>query len=82
MINLVINSPSYFVDNMCMLCVRVDFEMLDLIIVWYIIKVDFCMQIWTPKIKIFVVGVVVIIANNIDQNLKVERTTKSVLSYT
>jgi len=34
------------------------------------------MQNLTPKIKIFILGVVLIIANNIDQNLKVERTTK------
>jgi hypothetical protein len=60
-----------------MLCVRDDFEMPNLIIVWYIIKVDFCTQIWTPKVKIFVVGVVFIIANNIDQNLKIVRTTKN-----
>jgi hypothetical protein len=49
----------------------------NLITIWYIIKVDFCMQNLTPKIKIFILGVVLIIANNIDQNLKVERTTKS-----
>jgi hypothetical protein len=80
MINLVINSPSNFVDNICMLCVGVDFEMPNLIIVWYIIKVDFCMQIWTPKIKIFVISVVLIIVNNIDQKLKVERITKNVFT--
>jgi hypothetical protein len=37
----------------------------------------FCMQNITHKIKIFILCVVLIIANNIDQNLKVERTTKS-----
>jgi len=37
------------------------------------------MQNLTPKIKIFILCVVIIIANNIDQNLKVERTTKSEL---
>jgi hypothetical protein len=42
--NLVINFLSYFVDNMCILCIRVDFEMPNLVTVWYIIKVDFCMQ--------------------------------------
>jgi hypothetical protein len=62
---------------MCMLCIRVDFEMPNLITIWYIIKVDFCMQNLTPKIKTFILRVVLIIANNIDQNLKVERTTKS-----
>jgi hypothetical protein len=75
MIKLIINFPSYFV-NMCMLCIRVHFEMPHLITIWYIIKVDFCMQNLTPKIKTFILGVVLIIANNIDQNLKVERTTK------
>jgi len=60
-----------------MLCIRVDFEMPNLITIWYIIKVDFYMQNLTPKIKTFVLGVVLIIANNIDQNLKVEKTTKS-----
>jgi hypothetical protein len=35
------------------------------------------MQNLTPKIKTFILGVVLIIANNIDQNLKVEITTKS-----
>jgi hypothetical protein len=35
------------------------------------------MQNLTPKIKTFILGVVLIIANNIDQNLKLERTTKS-----
>jgi hypothetical protein len=60
-----------------MLCVKVGFEMLNFITFWYIIKVDFCMQNLTPKIKIFILCVVLIIANNIDQNLKVERTTKS-----
>jgi hypothetical protein len=60
-----------------MLCIRVGFEMPNLITVWYIIKVDFCMQNKTPKIKIFILGVNLIIANNIDQNLKVEWTTKS-----
>jgi hypothetical protein len=35
------------------------------------------MQNWTPQIKIFILGAILIIANNIDQNLKVERTTKS-----
>jgi hypothetical protein len=49
----------------------------NLITIWYIIKVDFCMQNLTPKIKTFILRVVLIIANNIDQNLKVERTTKS-----
>jgi hypothetical protein len=77
MINLVINFPIYFVANTCMLCIRVGFEMPNLITVWYIIKVDFCMQNKTPKIKIFILGVNLIIANNIDQNLKVEWTTKS-----
>jgi hypothetical protein len=60
-----------------MLCIRVDFEMPHLITIWYIIKVDFSMQTLTPKIKTFILGVVLIIANNIYQNLKVERTTKS-----
>ncbi len=76
MIKSIINFPSSFV-NMCMLCIRVDFEMPHIIPIWYIIKVDFCMQNLTPKIKTFILGVVLIIANNIDQNLKVERTTKS-----
>ncbi len=76
MIILVINFASYFVDNTYMLCVRVGFEMPNLITFWYIIKVDFCMQNLTPKTKIFVLCVVIIIANIIDQNLKVERTTK------
>jgi hypothetical protein len=76
MIKLVINFPNYFVDNTYMLCIRVGFEMPNLITIWYIIKVDFRMQNLTPKIKIFILGVVLIIANNIDQNLKVERTTK------
>jgi hypothetical protein len=62
-----------------MLCIRVDFEMPYLITIWYIINVDFCMQNLTPKIKTFILGVVFIIANNIDQNLKVKRTTKSEL---
>ncbi len=35
------------------------------------------MQNLTPKIKILILGVVFIIANNIDQNLKVEKITKS-----
>jgi len=74
MIILVINFHSYFVDNTYMLCVRVGFEMPNLITFWYIIMVDFCMQNLTPKIKIFILCVVLIIANNIDQNLKVERT--------
>jgi len=56
-----------------MLCIRVGFEMPKLITIWYIIKVDFCMQNLNPKIKKFIFGVVLIIANNIDQNLKVER---------
>jgi hypothetical protein len=60
-----------------MLCVRVGFEMSNLITFWYIIKVDFGMQNLIPKIKIFIICVVLIIANNIDQNLKVEKTTKS-----
>jgi hypothetical protein len=60
-----------------MLCIRVGFEMPNLITIWYIIKVDFCMQNQISKIKFFILGVVLIIANNIDQNLKVERTTKS-----
>jgi hypothetical protein len=72
MINLVINFFNYFVDNTYMLCIRVGFEMLNLIIIWYIIKVDFCMQNLTPKIKTFILDVILIIANNIDQNLKVE----------
>jgi len=74
---LVIDFPNDFVDNTYMLCVRVGFEMPNLITFWYIIKVDFYMQNLTPKIKIFIFCVVFIIANNIDQNLKVERTTKS-----
>jgi len=41
MINFVINFPSYFVANMCILCI---IELPNLIIVWYNIKVDFCMQ--------------------------------------
>jgi len=77
MIIFVINFPSYFVNNTYMLCVRVGFKMPNLIIFWYIIKVDFCMQNLTYKIKIFILCVVIIIANNIDQNLKVEITTKS-----
>ncbi len=76
MINSIINFPSYFV-NTCMLCIRVDFEMPSLITIWYIIKVDFCMQNLTPKIKTIIFGVVFIIANNIDENLKVEKRTKS-----
>ncbi len=76
MINSIINFPSYFV-NTCMLCIRVDFEMPNLITIWYIIKVDFCMQNLTPKIKTIIFGVVFIIANNIDENLKVEKRTKS-----
>jgi hypothetical protein len=60
-----------------MLCIRVDFEMPNLITIWYIIKVDFCMQNLTPKIKTIIFGVVFIIANNIDENLKVEKRTKS-----
>jgi hypothetical protein len=60
-----------------MLCIRVDFEMPNLITIWYIIKVDFCKKNLTPKIKTFILGVLLIIANNIYQNLKVERTTKS-----
>jgi hypothetical protein len=74
---LVINFPNYFFDNTNMLCVRVGFEMPNLVTFWYIIKVDFCMQKLTPKIKIFLLCVNLIIANNIDQNLNVERTTKS-----
>jgi len=35
------------------------------------------MQNLTPEIKTFILGVVFIIVNNTDQNLKVERTTKS-----
>ncbi len=49
----------------------------NLITIWYIIKVDFCMQNLTPKIKTFILGVVIVITNNIDQNLKVKITTKS-----
>jgi hypothetical protein len=60
-----------------MSCVRVGFQMPNLITFWYIIKVDFCIQNLIPKIKIFILCVVLIIANNIDQYLKVERTTKS-----
>jgi len=60
-----------------MLCIKVDFEMPNLITIWYIIKVDFCMQNLTPKIKTIIFGVVFIIANNIDENLKVEKRTKS-----
>jgi hypothetical protein len=59
-----------------MLCVRVGFEMPNLITFWYVIKVDFCMQNLTPKTKFFILCVVLIIANKIDQNWKVERTTK------
>jgi hypothetical protein len=59
-----------------MLCIRVGFEMPNLITIWYIIKVDFCMQNLTPKVKIFILGAILIIANNFDQNLKVERTIK------
>ncbi len=77
MLILVINFLKYFIDNTYMPCIRVGFEMPNLITFWYIIKVDFCMQNLTPKIKIFILCVVLIIANNIDQNLKVERTTKS-----
>ncbi len=77
MLILVINSPNYFVDNTCMLCIKVGFEMPNFITFWYIIKVDFCMQNLTPKIKFFILCVVLVITNNIDQNLKVERTTKS-----
>jgi hypothetical protein len=77
MIIFVIIFPSYFVNNTYMLCVRVGFKMPNLIIFWYIIKVDFCMQNLTHKIKIFILCVVLIIANNIDQNLKVEITTKT-----
>jgi hypothetical protein len=77
MLIFVINFPNYFVDNTYMLCIKVGFEMPNLITFWYIIKVDFCMQNLTPKIKIFILCVVLIIANNIDQNLKVEKTTKS-----
>jgi len=77
MLILVINFPNYFVDNTYMLCIRVGFEMPNLITFWSIIKVDFCMQNLTPKIKIFILCVVIIIANNIHQNLKFERTTKS-----
>jgi hypothetical protein len=63
---LIINFPNYFVDNTYMLCIRVGFEMPNLITLWYIIKVDFCMQNLTPKIKIFILCVVLIIANNIE----------------
>jgi len=77
MVIVVINFPSYFVDNTYMLCVNVGFEMPNLITFWYIIKIYFCMQNLTCKIKKFVLCVLFIIANNIDQNLKVERTTKS-----
>jgi hypothetical protein len=77
MIILVINFASYFVDNTYMLCIRVGVEMPNLLTFWFIIKVYFCMQNLTPKIKIFILCVVFIIAINIDQNLKVERTTKS-----
>jgi hypothetical protein len=77
MLIFVINFPNYFVDNTYMLCIEVGFEMPNLITFWYIIKVDFCMQNLTPKIKIFILCVVLIIANNIDQNFKVERTTKN-----
>jgi hypothetical protein len=77
MLIFVINFPNYFVDNTYMLCIKVGFEMPNLITFWYIIKVDFCMQNLTPKIKIFILCVVLIIANNIDQNFKVERTTKN-----
>jgi len=77
MLILVINFPNYFVDNTYMLCVRVGFEMPNLITFWSIIKVDFRMQNLTPKIKIFILCVVIIIVNNIDQNLKVKKTTKS-----
>jgi hypothetical protein len=76
MINLTINFLFYFV-NTCMLCIRVDFEIPNLIAIWYIIKVDFCMQNLIPKIKTSILSVVLIIANNIDQNLKLERTTWS-----
>jgi hypothetical protein len=77
MIIFVINFHSYFVDNTYMLCVKVGFEMPNLLTFWYIIKVDFCMQNLNHKIKKFILCVVLIIANNIDQKLKVERTTKS-----
>jgi len=77
MLIFVINFPNYFVDNTYMLCIKVGFEMPNLITFWYIIKVDFCMQNLTPKIKIFILCVVLIIANNIDQNFKFERTTKN-----
>jgi len=53
------------------------FEMPNLITIWYIINVDFCMQNLTPKIKIYILCVLLIIANYIDQNFRVERTTKS-----
>jgi hypothetical protein len=77
MLIFVINFPNYFVDNTYLLCIKVGFEMPNLITIWYIIKVDFCMQNLTPKIKIYILCVLLIIANNIDQNFKVERTTKS-----
>jgi hypothetical protein len=77
MLIFVINFPNYFVDNTYMLCIKVGFEMPNLITFWYIIKVDFCMQNLTPKIKIFILCVVLIISNNIDQSLKVEKTMKS-----
>jgi len=38
----------------------------NLITFWYIIKVDFCIQNLTHKKKIFILYVVLIIANNID----------------
>ncbi len=48
----------------------------NLITIWYIIKVDFCMQNLTPKVKIFILSAILVIANNIDQNLKVEKLIK------
>jgi len=77
MLILIMNFPNYFVDNTYMLCVKVGFEVPNLITFWSIIKVDFHMKNLTLKIKFFILCVVIIIANNIDQNLKVERTTKS-----
>jgi len=76
MLILVINFPNYFVDNTCMFCVKVGFEMPNFITFWYIIKVDFCMQNLTPKIKIFILCVVLIIANNIDQIWKLKEQPK------
>jgi len=73
---LVINSPNYFVDNMCMLCIRVGFEMPNLITIWYIIKVDFCMQNLTSKTKKIILGVILIIANNIIKIWKLKEQPK------